>query len=106
MLLPVLLMTAEMPPLLAMRVAPKTVKLLVLSTSLVASTIVTLPDCWLESRTRFLMPLVGVAVVLGALAPPQPAVITASSIIPNFKVQGLSGVTLAETGFIGVKIRL
>src|SRR5258708_26743826 len=102
MLLPVLLMTAEMPPLLAMRVAPKTVKLLVVRTSLVASTIVTLPDCWLERSTRFLMPLVGVAVVPGALYEPQPAVIAASSIIPSFKVQDLSGVTLAEAGFIGL----
>jgi hypothetical protein len=51
------------------------------------------------------MPLVGVAVVLGFLYE-QPAVIAASSIIPSFKVQDLSGVTLAEAGFIGMKIRL
>src|SRR5205085_1905814 len=102
-LLPLLLMTAEVPPLVAMRVAPKTVKPLLVSVSLVASTIRTLPDCWLESRTRFLMPLVIVTGVLGG-APPQPTIMTAANAIPSARMEGLRGITLAKTGFIVVKL--
>ena len=95
-----LLITAEVPPLVAMRVAPKTVKPEFEVVSLAASMIRTLPLCWFERRTRFLIPLVGMLVTPGGVGLPQPAIHNVDNAITVFSNKGLNDFTLIKTALM------